>query len=83
MLGPEAIGFANVTDPLEALTDVIWGICNTTTAQETCASRMSDYEDQLQRVCSAELSQEEPLAVTALHGAYCFLGAAIPILISY
>ena len=73
MLGSHATGFANVTDPLQALDNVLWGVCNTTTDQATCASRMSDYEQQLQRACSAELSQEQPLVITALNGAYQLL----------
>ena len=70
MLGSHATGFANVTDPIQALNDVIWGVCNTTTDQATCASHMSDYEEQLLRACNAELSQEQPLVITALNGAY-------------
>jgi hypothetical protein len=73
MLGPQSTGFGNVTDPLEALTDVLWGTCNTTTDEATCASRMSDYETQLQQACRDELSQEGALAVTALNGVYRFL----------
>ncbi len=73
MLGSHATGFANVTDPIQALNNVIWGVCNTTTDQATCASRMSDYEQQLQRACKADLSQDQPLAITALNGVYHLL----------
>jgi len=83
MLAPEAAGFANVTDPLQALTDVMWGVCNTSSSQSTCASRMADYEQQLQRACKAELSDEQPLAVTALHGMYRFLITLLLALSSY
>jgi len=70
MLGPDSTGFGNVTDPLAAVTDVLWGICNTSTDEASCALRMVDYEKQMQTACKNELSQEQPLAVTALHGAY-------------
>ena len=77
MLGADSTGFDKVTDPLQALTDVLWGVCNTTTDQSTCASRMSDYEQQLQRACQAEISQQQPLVVTALNGEYHLLSLLI------
>ena len=65
-------GFGNISDPLQALTDVLWGICNTSVDAPTCAGRMSGYESQLHTACKDELAQQVALVVTALNGVYRF-----------
>jgi hypothetical protein len=69
MLYADAPVTGNVTDPLETLTNALWGTYNTTTDEATCTSLMHDYEThetQLQQARKQELSQRQALMVCTI-----------------
>ncbi|KAJ7634923.1 hypothetical protein FB45DRAFT_910260 [Roridomyces roridus] len=55
--------FINAQDDLDSLNSIVWGTCNTTTAEDQCSSNMAWFSATLATACSQDLAQGNSMAV--------------------
>ncbi|KAG6817105.1 hypothetical protein H0H87_012626 [Tephrocybe sp. NHM501043] len=58
--------FIDAQQNLTLLNTIIWGTCNTTTAEDQCISNMGWFAAELQKACAQDLQDQNAMAVGAL-----------------
>lgn len=68
LLLQNSYAFSEAQENVTAMNAIIWGTCNTTIDEETCAANMASYLGQLKSNCSKEISNNFQAVTDAVTG---------------